>query len=108
MARPIHSVHEENVRPAVIVVIDESDARPQSLRQEFLPKRSVVMDEMNPGLLRDIAKRHSGAGRASCAFTCYRGSSRERKRSQQRWDSPHWALMIQSRPTPRASATRLM
>src|SRR6266481_5655046 len=54
VAGPVHPVDEENVRPAVVVVVNESNARPHSLRQEFLSKSAIVVNKANAGLLRDV------------------------------------------------------
>src|SRR5260370_20398492 len=36
VARPIHSVHTANIRPAVVGVVNEGHTRPHGFRQEFL------------------------------------------------------------------------
>src|ERR1700686_152211 len=109
MARPIHTVDQKNVRPPVIIVVDESATRPQGLRQEFLPKRAIVMNEMNASLLSHVVKRDRRTGNCAAGpSTRDCCSSRERKGSQRRGESLHCVLIIQSRPTPRASATRFM
>src|SRR5258708_5656478 len=58
VARPIHAVHEKNVRPAVVVVIDEGDAGSHGFRQEFLPEGAIVVDKMDPGGLRDVPEQN--------------------------------------------------
>src|SRR5258707_2482836 len=77
---PVHAVYQENIWPAVVVVIDESDAGAERLGQEFLPERSIVMREANPGLLGYIAKRHRGGGLTTCLADPHCCSSCERKR----------------------------
>ena len=77
-------------------------------RQKFLSKRSIVVDETNPSLLRNIAKLNRRRFRG-CSDSCLNNekcfqqeNKSNRKRTSQ--DSP----MIQSRPTPSASATLLI
>src|SRR5262249_44034064 len=54
VARPVHSVDEENIRPSVVVVIDESHARSNRLRQKLFSKRAIVVCETNSSFRRDI------------------------------------------------------
>ena len=53
---PVHSVNQENVRPAVVVVIDEGHARSHRLGKIFLTERAVVVDEADSSPLRDVAE----------------------------------------------------
>ncbi len=108
VARPVHPVDEKNVRPAVIVVIDESNARSHGFGQKFLSKCAIVVDKANAGLLRNIAELDRSRFRGcsdSCLSTekCFQQENKN-NRKQTFQDSP----IIQSRPTPRASATLLM
>src|SRR6476661_2939154 len=110
VAGPVHPVHEEDVRPAVVVVIDESNARSERLRQIFFSKRAIVVDKVNSGLLRDVTKRHARRTRGSwCARSrkCRKKQS-HREHQKNRSRLLHFATAFPSRPTPRASATRLM
>src|SRR5467141_1071835 len=66
MAGPVHAVHEKNVRPAVVVVVNEGHAWSHGLRQKFLPEGSIIVNESNSGLLSDITKGH-GTGIGRCA-----------------------------------------
>src|SRR5260370_26545444 len=59
---PIHSVHQENVRPAVVVVVDESHAGAHRFWEKFLTESPIVVDKTNTGLLCDFAKRNDGRG----------------------------------------------
>src|SRR6266481_9424006 len=56
MAGPVRAVHQKNVRPAVVVIVNKGHARSHRFRKEFLPESAIVMDESNPSLLSDIAK----------------------------------------------------
>src|ERR1700739_2298406 len=40
---PVLSVNQKNVRPAVVVVIDEGTTRSHGFRQPLLPERSVAV-----------------------------------------------------------------
>src|SRR6266849_7756535 len=105
VSRPVAAIDEKNVRPAVVVVVDERHARPQRLRQEFLSESAVVLDEANASLLRDVAKRNRRSyGRGPAAFG-QQYKSRKRRQQQHRERSLHSSLTVQSRPTPSASAT---
>ncbi len=111
MAGPVHAVHKKNVRPAVVVVVDEGHARSHGFRQEFLPEGAIIVNESNPGLLSDITKSHgTGIGRCTnhdCGFLLNEnrpGSAQENKQEE----ALHSGLAMGSRPTPRASATLLM
>src|SRR5260370_12693324 len=48
MAGPVHAIHEKNVRPAVVVIINESHARSHGFPQEFLPTNPFVVTHSNP------------------------------------------------------------
>src|SRR5581483_1836005 len=54
VARPIHPIDDENVLPAVLVVIDERAPRPKGLWKELRPEGAAVVLEANTGRLRDI------------------------------------------------------
>ncbi len=58
VAGPVHAIHEKNIRPAVVVIVDEGHTRPHGFRQEFLPEGGIVVHEMDPGGLRDVAELH--------------------------------------------------
>ena len=66
---PVAAIHQENIRPTVVVVVNESHAWPNGLRQEFFAKRSVVMNKTNSGFRRDVLERDAGfaALRTRCA-----------------------------------------
>jgi len=54
VAGPVHAIHKKNIRPAVIVVINEGHTRSHGFGKIFLPEGAIVVDEVDPGLLRDI------------------------------------------------------
>ena len=56
VSRPILAVDEQNVRPTVIVVIDERATWTHGFRQPFLPKGSVVVSEVDASLRGDVAE----------------------------------------------------
>ena len=56
VAGKILSVDENDVRVAVVVVIDEGAARPHGLRQPFLSEGAVVVGEVDSGLRGDVAE----------------------------------------------------
>src|SRR5581483_7706635 len=56
MAGEILAVHQQNVRPAVVVVINERAARPHSFGQILLSERAIVVDEANARLRSDVAE----------------------------------------------------
>src|SRR5260370_21917960 len=58
VARPIHAVHKKNVRPAVVVVVNESHTRPHGFRQEFLAEGAIVVNEVNSRGLRDVPEQN--------------------------------------------------
>src|SRR5882762_8073606 len=65
MTRPVHPIDQKNVGPAIVIVIDESDARAERFRQEFLSERAIVVSKANAGLLSYVAKgdcRSGGSG----------------------------------------------
>jgi hypothetical protein len=56
MLWPIGAVYEENVLPAVVVVIEKRHAGAHRLRQKFLSVRAVVVREMNSRRSSDVFK----------------------------------------------------
>ena len=69
VTRPVHPVDKKNVRPAVIVVVNERDARPHGLGQKFLTKRAIVVNKANAGLLRNVVKLDQSRFRG-CSDSC--------------------------------------
>src|SRR5438046_1651625 len=60
VAGPVHAVDEKNVRPAVVVVVDEGHAGAHGFREIFCAEGAVVVEEMDSGLWRDVAELNSG------------------------------------------------
>ncbi len=58
VAGPIHAVHKKNVRPAVVVIVNEGHTGSHGFGEEFLPEGAMVVNEVDPGLLRDITELH--------------------------------------------------
>src|SRR5256885_914046 len=56
VAGPVHAIHEKNVRPAVVVVVNEGHTWSHGFGEKFLSESAIVVDETEPGLLRDIAE----------------------------------------------------
>ena len=56
VAGPVHVVHKKNIRPAVVVVVDEGYTRSHGFGEKFLSESAIVVNELQPGLLRDIAE----------------------------------------------------
>jgi hypothetical protein len=81
VTRPVHTIDQENIGPAVVIVVDEGGAWTERLGQEFLSEGSIVVNEANTGLLSDIAKRHRGGGWTAAASACQCSRNCERKRS---------------------------
>src|ERR1700730_7950212 len=54
MLRPIPGVHEQNVLPPVIVVVQKTDSTAHRFRQILFSKGSAVMPEMNGGPLSNV------------------------------------------------------
>src|SRR6266704_981446 len=56
VAGPVHAIDKKNVRPAIVVVVNESHTRAHGFWQEFLPEGAIVMNEVDSGGLRDVAE----------------------------------------------------
>ena len=50
------SVDEEDVLPAVVVVVDEGDAGAEGFREKFFAEGAVVVDEVDAGFLGDVGE----------------------------------------------------
>ena len=108
VARPVHAVHEKNVRPAVVVVINERHTRTHRLGKIFFAEGAVIVNEMNARLLRDVAELNRRACRRGADAgqirqkQCERAEENRSRRARLGSSFPH------GRPTPSASAARLM
>ena len=56
LARPVCSIYDENILPAIVIIIDERHPGTHRLRKILLPERGVIVDEVDAGFLRDVAK----------------------------------------------------
>ena len=56
------SVHEKNVLPTVLVVIEKRDAGAERLGQVFASERAVIVLEGNAGFRGDIHQLEAGIG----------------------------------------------
>jgi len=74
VAGPVHAVYEKNIRPAVIVVVNEGDAGSHSFWQEFLAERAIVVNEADSGELRDVAELNRGGFRRR-SDACFSGEN---------------------------------
>src|SRR5438093_9159838 len=53
---PVLAIDEQNVGPAIVIVIQECASRPHGLGQVFLSEGGVVVGEADSGLGGDVAK----------------------------------------------------
>src|SRR6185369_5709723 len=49
VAGPVHSVHQQNVLPAVVIVIEKGAPGAQRLGQIFFAERAAVVPKVDPG-----------------------------------------------------------
>src|SRR5207245_7179042 len=63
VSRPVFAVDEQDVGPAVVVVINERAARAHGFRQIFLAEGAVVVGEMDSGLSGDVTELDLLCGR---------------------------------------------
>src|SRR2546422_3934375 len=63
MPGPIHAVDEQDVLPAVVVVIEEGAARSNGFREILFPESAIVVSKEDTCLTRDVLKLNGeGAG----------------------------------------------
>ena len=62
MSRPVLPVDQQNVRPAVVVVINEPATGTHGLGQIFFSKGRVIVREMDSGLGSDVAEGDLSGG----------------------------------------------
>src|SRR5437879_5134802 len=63
VAGPVHAVYKKNVRPAVVVVVNEGNARSHGFREEFFAERAIVVEETDSSRLRNVAELNRGGFR---------------------------------------------
>ena len=56
MFGPIHGIDEEDVLPAVVVVVENADTAAHGFRQILLPEGAAVVLEVDAGLCRDVGE----------------------------------------------------
>jgi hypothetical protein len=61
------ALDEKDVEVAVVVEVEERDARAHHLRQIIATRRSVDVVEDEPGLRRALGKERPGCGGRACA-----------------------------------------
>jgi hypothetical protein len=66
VARPVHRIDEEDVGPAIVVVVDDADSAPHGLWQKLGAERATVVLEMDAGLLGYIRKRNGSRRTRRC------------------------------------------
>ena len=59
MSRPIHAVHEQNVLPAVRVVVEEGASRAESFRKQFSAVSPAVVAKMDPRRVGNVGEPKS-------------------------------------------------
>ena len=64
VARPVHRVHEQNVLPAVRVVIQEGATGAQRFRQEFAAIGAIVLAKMNTSGFGGVGQAELWRGRS--------------------------------------------
>ena len=65
MSGPVLAVYQQNVRIAIVIVINEGTARSQGFRQVFRAKGAIVVNETDSGGLRDVSKTDACSRRLS-------------------------------------------
>jgi len=61
--RPVHAVDQQNVQPAIGIVVEEGAARSQSLRQVFGAECAAIVAELDSGRRSDVGEAEIQAGR---------------------------------------------
>src|SRR6185437_10120859 len=98
MTGPILSIDQQDVLPAVIVIVQKSDARAQCFRQPHLAERAIVGNEMNACGARDILK--SDMSRRWRQFLRAQAGERQRQKENCECGPESWERMVghQRRP----------
>jgi|SRR5580692_12541570 hypothetical protein len=53
---PVHGIHEQNVLPPVVVVIQKTNPTAHGFGEILFAERSAIVFEVNPGLRRDVGE----------------------------------------------------
>ena len=64
MAGPVHAVHQQNIEPAIVIVIEKSAAGSKSFGKIPGTERAVVVTEVEAGIRCNVGQLETGAGRA--------------------------------------------
>ena len=81
MAGPVLAVHEQDVGPAVVVVVDEGAAWPHGFGKPLFPEGAVVVGEVDAGLGGDVAEGDGWAWRwLEQSSTSYHGDTEARRK----------------------------
>ena len=67
VAGPIFAIHQQDVGIAIIVVVNESATGSHGFRQILLPKRAVVVEEVDSSLRSNVAEGDLLALRGFCS-----------------------------------------
>ena len=62
MPGPVHAVHQQNVQPAVAIVIEEGAARAHGFGKILRAERAAVVAEVDAGGGGDIGQTEAGRG----------------------------------------------
>ena len=62
MAGPVHGIDEEDVLPAVVVVVEKTDAATHCFGEIFFAERAAVMLKVNAGLRSDVGELDGARG----------------------------------------------
>src|SRR5450432_63001 len=87
VVRPVHAVHQQNVEPAVPIVVEESATRPHGFRQIPGAEGSAVVVKLDAGGRRNIGQTAGRRGESSGA-----GNRRQRGCARQEPSTRHAML----------------
>ncbi len=76
VAGPVHAVDQQDVLPAVAIVIEEGAAGAQRFRQELAAEGAAVVMEVEAGGLGDIGETETEI--RACRLRCERVQARQR------------------------------
>src|SRR5580704_815957 len=62
MARPVHSVHQQNVLPSIAVVVEEGAARAEGFGQQFAAVGAAVVMKVESGRSRIVGQGETEVG----------------------------------------------
>jgi hypothetical protein len=62
--RPIHPIDDEDVKPAIGVIVEKGATGAERFREILLAERAVVVNESDASLLGDVGQMKAGAGKS--------------------------------------------